>query len=318
MKKSWFIVLMLFLAGAISYMDRAALSIAAPLIMKDLHLDPAKLGIVFSAFFVGYSLFSLVGGYASDRFGAKRVLFASMSLWSVFSGLTAGAFSMASLLVVRVVFGAGEGPYLTCTNKMLNGWFEHGKQTTAVGFATAGQQFGGAIAGPIVGVLALHFGWRVSFIVIALMGLVWVSVWAATVTDRPGERDIESRNPKIAARGDVRHAGAATSGEPVAPLGTYLRNPQILATSFAFFGYAYIVYFFLSWFPSYLTMERHLSIASMSVVSVIPWVFGVVGVALGGWVSDVLFRITGNALLSRKLVIVVSLLISAVCIAIAG
>ncbi|HEY1608793.1 MAG TPA: MFS transporter, partial [Paraburkholderia sp.] len=89
MKKSWFIVLMLFLAGAISYMDRAALSIAAPLITKELHLNPAQLGIVFSAFFVGYSLFCFIGGYASDRFGAKRVLVASMSLWSIFCGLTA-------------------------------------------------------------------------------------------------------------------------------------------------------------------------------------------------------------------------------------
>ncbi|WP_028227867.1 MFS transporter [Paraburkholderia ferrariae] len=318
MKKSWFIVLMLFLAGAISYMDRAALSIAAPLITKDLGLDPAQLGIVFSAFFVGYSLFCFVGGYASDRFGAKRVLVASMSLWSVFCGLTAGVFSMGSLLIVRVIFGAGEGPYATCTNKMLNGWFEHRRQTTAVGFANAGQQFGGAIAGPIVGMLALHIGWRVSFIVIALLGIVWVATWAATVTDRPGEHDVESRNPEIAARADTRHAHTEKSLESVTPLGTYLRNPQILATSFAFFGYAYILYFFLSWFPSYLTMERHLSIASMSFVSVIPWAFGVVGVALGGWVSDLLFRVTGNALLSRKLVIVTSLLISAACVAIAG
>lgn len=318
MKKSWFIVLMLFIAGAISYMDRAALSIAAPLITKELNLDPAQLGIVFSAFFVGYSVFCFIGGYASDRFGAKRVLVTSMGLWSIFCGLTAGVFSMGSLLIVRVIFGAGEGPYATCTNKILNGWFEHNRQTTAVGFANAGQQFGGAIAGPIVGILALHFGWRVSFIAIALMGLVWVAIWAATVTDRPGEHDVESRIPEIAARHAALDGGAGNATEPVTPLMTYLRNPQILATSFAFFGYAYILYFFLSWFPSYLTMERHLSIASMSFVSVIPWTFGVIGVALGGWVSDLLFRATGNALLARKLVIVVSLIVAAVCVAIAG
>ena len=76
----WFIVFMLFLAGAISYLDRAALSVAAPLIAKDLQLTPAELGIVFSVFFVGYSLFCFVGGYAADRFGAKRVLVAGMSL----------------------------------------------------------------------------------------------------------------------------------------------------------------------------------------------------------------------------------------------
>ena len=83
MKYRWFIVFMLFLACAISYLDRAALSVAAPLISKDLHLDPAHLGIVFSAFFVGYSLFCFIGGYAADRFGAKRVLVVAIGLWSI-------------------------------------------------------------------------------------------------------------------------------------------------------------------------------------------------------------------------------------------
>jgi MFS family permease len=92
----------------------------------------------------------------------------------------------------------------------------------------------------------------------------------------------------------------------------------VLATAFAFFGYAYILYFFLSWFPSYLTTAQHLSIKNMGIVSAIPWLLGFAGLAGGGFVCDYVFRLTGNALFSRKLVLVTSLLIAAICVALAG
>ena len=316
MKYRWFIVFMLFLACAISYLDRAALSVAAPLIAKDLHLDPAHLGIVFSAFFVGYSLFCFIGGYAADRFGAKRVLVVAIGLWSIFCGLTAAASSLATLLVIRVIFGAGEGPLATCTNKIVSGWFERKEQTTAVGFANSGLQLGAALAGPVVGLMAVHWGWRIPFIVIAMLGVLWVLMWSIFSTDRPeGNRWVRGAMPQGS------EAGAELlASEPVAhtPLSFYLKSPTIWATSLAYFGYAYILYFFLSWFPSYLMMERHLSLSSMSIVNVIPWILGFMGIALGGFISDRIFRLTGNALKSRKIVIVGGLLIAAACVACAG
>ncbi|MFM0227634.1 MFS transporter [Paraburkholderia dipogonis] len=316
MKYRWFIVFMLFLACAISYLDRAALSVAAPLIAKDLHLDPAHLGIVFSAFFVGYSLFCFIGGYAADRFGAKRVLVVAIGLWSIFCGLTAAASSVAMLLVIRVIFGAGEGPLATCTNKIISGWFERKEQTTAVGFANSGLQLGAALAGPVVGLMAVHWGWRIPFIVIGMLGVLWVLMWSIFSSDRPeGNRWVRGAMPagsdagaELPARESVAHT----------PLSFYLKSPTIWATSLAYFGYAYILYFFLSWFPSYLMMERHLSLSSMSIVNVIPWILGFMGIALGGFISDRIFRLTGNALKSRKIVIVGGLLIAAACVACAG
>lgn len=316
MKYRWFIVFMLFLACAISYLDRAALAVAAPLIAKDLQLDAAHLGIVFSAFFVGYSLFCFIGGYAADRFGAKRVLIVAIGLWSIFCGLTAAATSLVGLLVIRVVFGAGEGPLATCTNKIVSNWFERKEQTTAVGFANSGLQLGAALAGPIVGLMALHWGWRIPFIVIGVVGLLWVTMWSIFSADRP-EHNRWARGaiaPALHARKDNRECEV----KPKMSLGFYLKSPTIWATSLAYFGYAYILYFFLSWFPSYLMMERHLSLSSMSVVNVIPWVLGFAGIALGGLTSDLIFRWTGNALKSRKIVIVGGLLVAAVCVACAG
>jgi MFS family permease len=310
----WTVLALLFLGGMINYLDRSAIGVAAPFLSKQLSLTPSELGWVFSVFFFGYAAFCFVGGYAADRIGARNVFAIAAVVWSVFCGLTAFVFSYASLLIVRLIFGAGEGPYGSATNKMISNWFPRRQQGSAVGWANAGTPLGGAIAGPIVGFIALAYGWRVSFVVIALVGLCWAIVWMLLVTERPerdadvsaGERTATATGPEVLSTG------------PRASLRRLLIRPGVLATAFAFFGYAYILYFFLSWFPSYLTMQQHLSISSMSFVGAIPWLLGFIGLAGGGVVSDAIFRFTGNAVLARKLVLVGGLLIAAICVALAG
>jgi MFS transporter, ACS family, hexuronate transporter len=310
----WTVVGLLFLGGMINYLDRSALSVAAPFLTKELSLSPSELGWVFSAFFMGYAAFCFVGGYASDRIGGRNVFAIASVVWSVFCGLTAAVFSYASLLLVRVVFGMGEGPYGSATNKLVSNWFPHRQQASAVGWANAGTPLGGALAGPVVGFLALAYGWRASFIAIAVIGLCWAAAWMLLVTDRPEQ----SRRVSAAERAEIASDQEGPPSGPAAPLGGLLLRPGVLATAFAFFGYAYILYFFLSWFPSYLTMQQHLSLKSMSFVSAIPWLLGFIGLAGGGMVSDGLYRLTGDAVLSRKLVLVGGLLVAAVCVALAG
>jgi MFS family permease len=253
-----------------------------------------------------------VGGYASDRFGPKRVYAIAMLVWSLFCGLTAAAFSLASLLVIRVAFGMGEGPIGSTANKMIRNWFPRDRQASAISIANAGTPLGGAISGPIVGFLAIAAGWRVSFVVIALIGIIWAVAWMLLVEDHPEQ-------PAVAA--GERKAARALTAEPAAaesPLGPLLLRPAVLATGFAFFGYSCILYFFLTWFPSYLLMAKHLSVKSMSLATVIPWMVGFVGLASGGFLSDFLYRLTGNAVFARKLVLVTCLLASAIGIVFAG
>ncbi|HUZ63826.1 MAG TPA: MFS transporter [Acetobacteraceae bacterium] len=311
----WMIIWLLFLAGLINYMDRAALSVAAPLVAKDLRLDPAQLGLVFSVFFFGYALFCFVGGYFSDRVGPKRVFTVSMVAWSVFCGLTGAVFSFASLLVVRVLFGMGEGPLSSTMNKTVSQWFPRREQASAVGMANAGTPLGGALAGPVVGLIAIGFGWRISFVIIAIIGLAWTLAWALLATDRPAQHPWMRASELAEIEAD---RGAPETAGQALPLRDYLRRPAVLATAFAFFGYADLLYFFLAWFPSYLTMARHLSVKSMSLVTVIPWLLGFLGLALGGFLTDAVFRRTGRAVFARKLVLVGCLLLAAVCVALAG
>lgn len=229
-------------------MDRSAVSVAAPLLMRDLKLDAAHMGIIFSSFFAGYALFNFIGGYAADVLGPKRVFTLAMVVWSVFCGLTATATGFLSLLLVRILFGFGEGPFASAANKMVRNWFPRDQIATAIGLANSGTPIGGALAAPVAGWLAVKYGWRTSFIALAALGLVWTLFWIPAVPDK---RTSNSR-PNV--------------NESAPRLSFCLKQPGVIATAFAFFGYSYILYFFLTWFPSYLSISRHLSIHDMAFV----------------------------------------------------
>jgi ACS family hexuronate transporter-like MFS transporter len=314
-KIRWRIVLLLFIAGFINYLDRSALSVAAPAVMQELHLSPANLGLVFSTFFIGYAVFNTIGGWAADRWGGKRVFSGAILMWSVLCGTTGLATGFGSLLVIRTFFGMAEGPLATTINKIVNNWFPHKESATAFGFANCGLPLGGAVAGPVVGLLTAAYGWRIAFAGVACLGLIWLVFWQFMTTDRPHQHAHVSEEERRLIGSD-----RAVSEDPadLKPLGAYLRQPAILAAMISYFGYSYILFFFLTWFPSFLMMDRHLSLKSMSLATVLPWLLGFVGYGLSGLLSDLIFRRTGNALRARKWVLIVCLGAAGICVALAG
>jgi ACS family hexuronate transporter-like MFS transporter len=310
----WVVGGMLIAASILNYIDRAALPIVAPLISKDLHLDPAQLGTMFSTFFLGYAMFCFLGGQASDRFGPKSVYAWAMAVWSLFCGATAIVTGFAELLVFRLMFGVGEGPMGSVTNKTVHNWFPRREAGLVMGMTpTGGNMIGAAIAGPVVGFMAAAFGWRVPFVVIMLIGFVWVVAWHILVTDEPGQNRHVSKDELQSIQAD-RSSAAAGDEQPVLPLAHYLRSPAILATAMAFFASNYILYFFLSWMPSYLTDVRHLNIKTMSALTVVPWTFGLIGSVGSGLLSDAILRRTGRAIFARKIMIVVGLAVASLCL----
>ena len=311
----WVPIWFLFAGGMINYMDRSAISVVAPLLMRDLGLNAAQLGMIFSSFFGGYALFTFIGGYAADVLGPKRVFILAMTVWSTFCGLTATAVGFTSLLLTRIIFGFGEGPFGAAANKMVSNWFPRREIATAIGVANAGTPIGGALAGPVAGWLAVRYGWRISFVVLAGIGFLWTLFWILVVVDRPAAHKGLSDTERAEIEAD-RFLIAQPDSK--LPLSFYLRQPTVIATGLAFFGYSYILYFFLSWFPGYLTMARHLSIRNMVFVNTIPWILGALGLIISGLACDLLSRITGDVLHARKLVLVVCLAVAAICVSLAG
>ncbi|MFL9981489.1 MFS transporter [Paraburkholderia graminis] len=312
----WVVAALLFFAGMLNYLDRAALSIVAPIVKTELHINDAQLGILFSSFFIGYCVFCFIGGWAADKYGPRKVFALAAGFWSAFCGATAFAGSFATLMVARVAFGVAEGPMGTTTNKAISNWFPRSEGGRAVGLTNAGQPLGAAIAAPIVGLVAYQFGWRISFVVIAVLGFAWIGVWWRCFRDNPQDHPAVSQQEvaEIVADGHTNHAadgGAEVKSEGVMH---YLLSLPVLGVAVAFFAFNYVLYFFLSWLPSYFTDYQHLDIKHMSVVGVLPWLGATAGFVLGGMLSDGLYKKTGDVLFARKTVIMLGLGIAAVCV----
>jgi ACS family hexuronate transporter-like MFS transporter len=306
---------MLFLAAIINYIDRSSIGIVAPLISRELHLNSGEMGMIFSGFFIGFALFGLVGGALADRFGPWRVYIGAMTAWSLLCGATVLATNFVGLLLIRFLFGLGEGPQTPLTVKTIRAWFPREEAGMVMGTVlNTGNMLGAAIAGPLVGLLALSFGWRWAFGAITLIGLVWVVPWMLYGADTPAS----SRRIDETERAFIQQSHAAAPPPPPSqPIATYLLSPTILAIAAAFFASQYVNFLLLSWLPTYLTTVRHLDMASMSLVNAIPWLLGAGGAVVGGGASDWMFRRSGNALAGRKLVAIIALLVSATCMALA-
>lgn len=314
-KYRWCVLILLFCASFINYIDRAALSIVAPMISKEFSLNAADMGLVFSSFFIGYALFNFVGGYLSDIYGPKKIFSVSMVTWSIFGGVTGASFNYISLFLSRIFFGLAEGPIGSGTNKTINNWFPAGERARSVGLAIAAMPCGAALSGPIVGMIAFHFGWRAPFFILMILGLVWYLFWSRLMTDYPRENSRVSKEEVL----EIEQDQQILQNESVKyPISFYIKQPTILAIALCFFACNYVLYFFLTWFPSYLVTAHNLSLKDMSIVTVIPWLLGVIGQVSGGFISDAVYRKTGKLMFARKAVLVPSLAICAISVGVGG
>ena len=309
----WYIAGLLFFAGMLNYLDRAALSVVAPLLKGELHIDDTQMGFIFSAFFIGYCCLCFVGGWAADRYGPKKVFAWAAGTWSLFCGLTAAITGFFQLVVFRVLFGMGEGPMGTTTNKAITNWFPREEAGRALGFTNCGQPLGAALAGPVVGLVALNYGWRVSFLVIAVFGAIWLLAWLMIFKDTPAQHPkvSEAERTLIEASRETVLLESAIEGKPLV---SYIFSAPVLAVAIAFFCFNYVLYFFLTWLPSYLMDYQHLDIKGMSIIGVIPWLGAALGFLGGGILTDVLAKKIGNVIKARKIMLTLGLGVAAVCV----
>src|SRR3954451_1057639 len=199
----------------------------------------------------------------------------------------------------------------------MRNWFPQRQMGTAVGISQGCTPLGGVIGTPLVGWLLASTGdWRIPFLVLGVLGILMAIGWWVIVRDTPAvhpwasraqTHDRSAENPAPKAR-PARTDGAAE------PLGHYLRKPLVLATAVAFFGYAWVLYTFLSWFPVYLVEARGVQLKDVAWIGAVPWVLGVVGYMLGGFVTDRIALRTGNPAGARKGMIVFGLTGTAILI----
>jgi len=157
----------LFLAWAVGYADRILISTAIIPISHEFSLDARQAGLVLSIFYISYALTQLVGGWLSDRYGSRIIVVLCIVLWSVFTGVTSLAWSFTSLLVIRFLFGAGEGSFSPASSVTVAEVFPKPERARAKSFLISTVFLGNAIGSGVIGLAVAYLGWRSAFHILA-------------------------------------------------------------------------------------------------------------------------------------------------------
>ena len=267
--RHWVMVFAVALA-VITYIDRVAISWAAPYIQHDLSLDSAQMGWVFAAFTWAYAIFEIPGGFLGDWIGPRKVLIRVVLWWSFFTAATGWARGLTTLTVTRFLFGAGEAGCFPNITKIFSVWLPAKEKARAQGIVWMAARWGGAFTPPLVSFVVLQVGWRHAFELFGLIGPVWAILFYLWFRDNPmdhpglnqAERDLVSASSKLAA------------GHADVPWLRLLKSGRVWLLCWQYFCLTYGWYFYITWLPTYLRNGRHLEIASSAMLSMLPLFLG--------------------------------------------
>ncbi|MEU0811732.1 MFS transporter [Streptomyces sp. NPDC005970] len=306
----WTIVGFSALGLTIAYLDRAALSVAMPYMSKEFHISSAVQGVMLSAFFWTYALFQIPSGWLLDRFGPRVIYPIAVGWWSIWTALMFFARGVGSVIVFRLGLGIGEAPVQPANIKVVSRWFPRKERAFASSLFDMGQQIGTTLSIPVVTALALFGGWRLSFVVIGLVGLLWLVGWLTVYRD-PEEHPRVSEAELAHIRSDQGPKDAAASGDAEVPWRELLSDSQVWALTTGYVFRSLAGAFFLTWYPSYLLDDRGFSKADFGMVGWIPSLIAIGSTVLGGIVSDRMLASGRSPNLARKVPIVTGLGLSA-------
>ncbi|MEO7653729.1 MAG: MFS transporter [Bryobacteraceae bacterium] len=282
------LIALLVLSVFINYVDRGNLSIAAPVLSAELALSPTQLGLLFSAFFWTYAILQIGAGWMVDRFGVFWVFAGGYMIWSLATLATGFTGTFASLFAMRLLLGAGESVAYPAYSRIIAAEFPEERRGLTNALVDAGSKAGPALGTLFGGLLVANYGWRILFISTGLLSLLWLAPWWLWAP-----RD---------------SAGAARQGTGPGIM-DILRRRQAWGTSLGFFCFGYAWYFLLSWLPTYLVNERHLSMNGMAVFGSLVYVGVGVSSVFCGWLSDRWIRGGSSPTRVRKTFLVSGLLL---------
>ena len=283
--------------SSVAYLDRVNISIAGHYIVQEFHLTNIQLGYIFSAFALSYALFQAPAGRVSDRYGPRWVITGGAVWWAVFTSLTAaipaGIAGVVILFMgVRFLLGAGEAVIYPASNRLVAKWIPTNERGTANGLIFAGVGAGAGITPPLITFIMLRGGWRLSFWVCALLGLVVGAVWFWLARDNPEEHPWVSVREMEAIRSDLPDSGDRAKG--MLPWGRILASKDFLLLTYSYFCYGYVAYIFFTWFFVYLSTVRGLNLRESSYFAALPFIAMAICSSAGGVLSDFVTRHMGK------------------------
>jgi ACS family D-galactonate transporter-like MFS transporter len=294
------VVCLLFVNVVVNYMDRANLSVAAPALARDLHLTSSELGWVFSAFGWTYAALQIPGGWLVDVISPRLLYTVTLLSWSVTTMLQSLAGGFIAMFGLRAATGACEAPAFPINNRVVTGWFPEGERASAIAFYTSGQYVGLAFLYPVMTFIQQGHGWRALFFLTGLVGLVWGVVWYVLYRDP---------------RGPIGRDGAPEAESlRVSPrwrdLSVVCRHRKLWGLYVGQFAVASTLWFFLTWFPTYLETYRGFRVTATGGLRSIPFLAALAGILTSGLLSDFLARRGVSVGTARKMPVLVGLVLT--------
>jgi D-galactonate transporter len=304
--RRWFMLSLLLIATIINYVDRVNISIAAPFMAKDLGLDKVQMGLIFSAFAWTYAFALVPAGFIADRFGSRLTYGASLISWSAVTVCQGMAGGFASLFGLRLAIGAMEAPAFPANSRAVTVWFPARERGMASSIYVCGQYLGTALFTGLLLWLATTYDWRHVFYSTGIVGILFGIAWLYLYRDplnckRVSKQELEY----IEAGGGLVKSSQDKNKFKWAQIAELLKYRQVWAICIGKFASTSALYFFLTWFPTYLIEERHLTMVKVGIFAVLPFIGATVGVLLAGFIADWMIRRGVSLSFARKLPLVV-------------
>jgi MFS family permease len=272
-----------FLIAFMMYMERGAIGVAVPAIMREFKVDRITMGWSLSAFNWSYALFQVPGGWMADWFGPRIILAGAMAWWSVFTAATGMTFGAPSLAAARFLLGMGEAAGFPAGSRALVRWLPVRRRAFGQGFQHSGSRLGAALAPPLVVFLIGVSGWRPVFYIFGAVAVLWAICWYAYYRDSP------RLHPGVNAEELALLGSKVSAIQPgvkrTVPWHRILRSRDLWYLSATYFCYGWVLWMYLTWFPTYLREERHFSQAGTGLAS-LPLLAATVTNVAGGLLSD--------------------------------
>ncbi len=312
MKKTqfrWLVVALLFFICVLNYIDRDSISFSIDIIAKEFHLNALSMGWIMGIFGAGYFVTTFISGFIVDRTGPRIVLSISVAFWSLAMFITGLTPIVLIIYVARLLLGLAEGPNFPAMTRALADWLPRRQQSAAFAWSLAAVPFGLMIGAPIVSQLIAHFSWRIMFIILGCVSLLWIPLWMIFFKNHPKE----AKQVNEAELFLITHDNPPEDNTAM-PFKTVCRfifsNPTLVVNYYAFFVFGYFLYFMMSWLPTYLEQAHHMSIESAGWFSTLPWGLSVITLISLGYLSDWLQHKTGKARISKSYLIFATQLIA--------
>ena len=310
------ILALIFVSVVINYMDRTNISVAATAITEDLQLTSVQLGILFSAFGWTYAALQIPGGILVDKFSPRILYTFSLITWSLMTLLQGVVRGFSGLFGLRLAIGVFEAPAYPINNRIVTSWFPDNERATAIAVYTSGQFLGIAFITPVLAFIQHYLGWRGLFIVTGLTGILWGGIWYWFYRDPTKHPKANQAELDHIERGGglIDRQSATTVAKPKFEwrnLKKVFMYRKLWGIYLGQFAVNSTLWFFLTWFPTYLVKYRGLDFLKSGFLASAPFLAAFAGLLTSGFLSDYLLRKGVSVNIARKAPVIFGLLLSA-------